>query len=470
MATEKSDAIVVFGATGDLAHKKIFPALHALVRRGDLKEPIIGVAKTERTPEQIRAKVRESLENHGGVDLQALTSLLGLLRYVSGDYRDPATFEGLRKALGSAARPLYYLAIPPSLFTTVIEGLAKSGCVNGARMVIEKPFGQNLASAQVLNRTLHTYFPDEAIFRIDHYLGKEPVQNLIYFRFANPFFEAGWNRHSIERVQITMAEQFGVAGRGQFYDEVGAIRDVVQNHLLMVIACLAMEQPSGSDHQSIREERAKVLKTIRPLVPSDVVRGQFLGYRREGGVAPDSQVETFAALRFYIDSERWAGVPFYVRTGKCLPVTATEVLVEFKRPCCPVLDEGEPPLPNYFRFRLSPDVMIALGTKTKVPGEAMVGKRIELIARHSSGDEMEPYERLLGDAMKGDATLFARGDGVEAAWRVVQPILETPTLLHEYEPCTWGPREADRLIEGGWHALLFRNPGATEEDPSTGGI
>jgi glucose-6-phosphate 1-dehydrogenase len=451
MATEKSDAVVVFGLTGDLGHKKIIPALHALVRRGHLKEPVIGVARTERTPEQIRAKVRESLENHGGVDPKALAGLLGLLRFVSGDYRDPATFERLRKALGSAARPVHYLAIPPSLFTTVIEGLAKSGCVNGARVVVEKPFGQNLASAQALNRTLHTFFPERAIFRIDHYLGKEPVQNLIYFRFANPLFEAGWNRHSIQRVQITMAEEFGVAGRGRFYEEVGAIRDVVQNHLLMVIACLAMEEPSGMDRESIREERAKVLKMIRPLISSDVVRGQFYGYRCERGVAHDSQVETFAALRFYIDSERWAGVPFYVRTGKCLPVTITEVLIEFKRSCCPVLDEGEPPLPNYFRFRLSPDVMIALGTKTKIPGEAMVGERIELVARHSSGDEMDPYERLLGDAMKGDATLFAREDGVEAAWRVVQPIIETPTSLHEYEPGTWGPREADRLIEGSWH-------------------
>jgi glucose-6-phosphate 1-dehydrogenase len=273
----------------------------------------------------------------------------------------------------------------------------------------------------------------------------------MYFRFANPFFETGWNRHSIQRVEITMAERFGVAGRGRFYEEVGAIRDVVQSHLLMVIACLLMEQPSSRDYESIREERVKVLKMIRPLVPSDVVRGQFRGYRRESGVAPESQVETFAALRLYIDSERWAGVPFYVRTGKCLPVTATEVLVEFKRPCCPLLDEIEPPLPNYFRFRLSPDMMIAVGAQIKAPGEMMRGKRIELAAQQSSGDQMDPYERLLGDGMKGDATLFARGDGVEAAWRVVQPILDTPMLLYEYEPNTWGPREADWLIEGGWH-------------------
>jgi len=445
MASEKSDALGVFGATGDLAFKKIFPALQALVRRGHLKGPVIGVSKTERTPAQIRATVRESLAHHGDVDPQALATLLESLRYVSGDYRDPATFDRLRMALGSATRPLYYLAIPPSLFTTVIEGLATSGNVDRARVVVEKPFGRNLPPHR--NSTAGS----TAISRINHYLGKEPVQNLIHFRFANPFFEAGWNRHSIKRVQITMAEQFGVAGRGRFYEEVGAIRDVVQNHLLMVIACLTMEEPSGMDHESIRDERAKVLKMIRPLLPSDVVRGQFHGYRLESGVAPDSQVETFAALRLYIDSERWAGVPFYVRTGKCLPVTATEVLVEFKRPCWPVLDEIVPPFPNYARFRLSPNMMIALGTNSKVPGEAMVGERRELVTRHGSGDETDPYARLLGDAMKGDASLFARADGVEAAWRVVQPILEIPMPLHEYEPHTWGPGEADRFIEGGWH-------------------
>ena len=411
MVTETSDALVVFGLMGDLGAKKIFPALQALVRHGHLKGPVIGVAKTERTSEQIRDKVHESLEHHGGIDRQAFISLLESLRYVSGDYRDPATFARLRTALGSAARPLYYLAIPPSMFTTVIEGLAASGCINEARVVVEKPFGQNLASAQALNHTLHHYFPDHAIFRIDHYLGKEPVQNLIYFRFANPFVEAGWNRHSIKRVQITMAERFGVAGRGRFYEEVGALRDVVQNHLLMVLACLTMEQPFGTDHESIREERVNVLKKIRPLLPSDVVRGQFRGYRRESGVAPESQVETFVAMRCYIDSERWAGVPFYVRTGKCLPVTATEVLVEFKRPCWPVLDEIEPPCPNYVRFRLSPDTTIALGANSKVPGEAMVGERIELVARHGFSDAMDPYTRLLGDAMKGDARLFAGGTG-----------------------------------------------------------
>ena len=451
MGTSQSDALVFFGATGDLAFKKIFPALQAMVKRGHLDVPVIGIGRSAWTVDQLRARARESLEQHGGADPIACETLCRLLHYVRVDYADSSTFQALRKELGGVEQPLYYLAIPPSLFTTVIEGLAKSGCVDGARVILEKPFGRNLVSAQELNRTLLSYFTEQAIFRIDHYLGKESVQNLMYFRFANPFFETGWNRHSIQRVQITMAEQFGVAGRGRFYEEVGAIRDVVQSHLLMVIACLLMEQPSSRDYESIREERVKVLKLIRPLVPSDVVRGQFRGYRRESGVAPESQVETFAALRLYIDSERWAGVPFYVRTGKCLLVTMTEVLVEFKRSGCPVLDEIEPPLPNYFRFRLSPDVTIALGTTTKVPGQSMVGKRIELVAQQCSGDEMDPYERLLGDAMKGDATLFARGDGVEAAWRVVQPTLDTPMSLYEYEANTWGPREADRLIEGGWH-------------------
>ena len=451
MGTSQSDALVFFGATGDLVFKKIFPALQAMVRRAHLDVPVIGVGRSAWTVDQLRARARESLEQHGGVDPIACEKLCRLLRYVRVDYADSSTFQALRKELGGAEQPLYYLAIPPSLFTTVIEGLAKSGCVDGARVILEKPFGRNLVSAQELNRTLHSYFTEQAIFRIDHYLGKESVQNLMYFRFANPFFETGWNRHSIQRVQITMAEEFGVAGRGRFYEEVGAIRDVVQNHLLMVIACLAMEQPSGRDHESIREERVNLLKMIRPLLPSEVVRGQFRGYHRESGVAPDSQVETFAAARLYLDSERWAGVPFSVRTGKCLPVTATEILVEFKQPGCLVLDESAPLFPNSVRFRLSPDVMIALGTKTKVPGEAMVGERIELVARHGSGDEMGPYERLLGDAIKGDTTLFVRGDGVEAAWRIVEPVLQHGEPLYTYEPGSWGPKEADRLIEGGWH-------------------
>ena len=452
MAVEKSDAMVLFGVAGDLAHKKIFPALQAMVRRGQLDVPVIGVARREWSLEQWTAQVRDSLEKQAGVDVQAFAKLSRLLRYVRGDYRDAATFERLRKDLGTAARPLYYLATPPNMFTTVVEGLVKSGCMKGARMIVEKPFGRDLASAQALNRALRAYLPEHALFRIDHYLGKEAVQNLIYFRFANPLFEAAWNSGHIERVQITMAESFGVVGRGRFYDEVGAIRDVVQNHMLMVMACLAMAGPTGNDHEAIREARANVLKTIRPLKPSDVVRGQFRGYRQEDGVAPHSQTETFAALRFHLESDRWAGVPFYVRVGKCLPVTATEMLIELKRPCCPVLHEIEPPPANYVRFRLSPEVVIALGTNAKTPGEALVGEQIELVARHCSGDEMDPYERLLGDAMRGDAILFAREDGVEAAWHALEPILSTATPLYEYEQNTWGPPEAAQLIGNeGWH-------------------
>ncbi len=452
MPVEQSDAIVFFGASGDLAYKKIFPALQAMVRRGRLDRPVIGIARRDWNLEQFRARVRDGLAHQVGFDAQAFAKFSRLLRYVCGDYREAATFERLRKELGAAASPLYYLAVPPSMFATVVEGLTKAGCVKDARVVIEKPFGRDLSSAQALNRTLHASFPEHAIFRIDHYLGKEPVQNLLYFRFANPLFEGVWNSRHIERVQITMAERFGVAGRGRFYEEAGAIRDVVQNHMLMMIACLTMSEPTVNDREAIREARASALKTIRPLKPSDVVRGQFRGYRQEHGVALDSQVETFAALRVYLDSDRWTDVPFHVRVGKCLPVTATEVLIEFKRPSCPILDEHEPPLADYIRFRLGPEVVIALGAKFKRPGEAMVGERTELVARHGSGDDMDPYERLLGDAMRGDAMLFAREDAVEAAWRALDPILRTATPLYEYEPNTWGPREADGLIgSDGWH-------------------
>jgi glucose-6-phosphate 1-dehydrogenase len=453
MTVPRSDAIVFFGATGDLAYKKLFPALQALIRRGHLDMPVVGVARSRWTLDQFKARAKDSLEKHGGLDPAAYGKLCSLLQYVEGEYGHRTTCERLRQVLGCAKRPLFYLAIPPSLFATVVEGLARSGCVKGARVVVEKPFGRDLASARELNRTLHAHFPEQAIFRIDHYLGKEPVQNLIYFRFANPLIEAGWNSQHIESVQITMAESFGVAGRGKFYEEAGAIRDVVQNHMLQVIACLAEECPAGKDHEARRDERGRLLKAVRTLEPSDVVRGQFRGYRREPGVAPDSQVETFAAIRFLLDNERWKGVPFYVRVGKCLPVTATEVLVRFKRPPRPVLDELDPALANYYRFRLSPEISIALGTKAKKPGELMVGERIELVAYHKLPDEMGPYERLLRDAAEGDATLFAREDAVEAAWRVVDPVLGNATPVHEYEPGTWGPPAVDRLLapESGWH-------------------
>jgi len=453
MTCQHSDAIVFFGATGDLAYKMIFPALQAMIKRGHLDVPIIGIAFSHWDLARLVERARASLEQHGGLDTAAIEKLKSLLQYIDGDYRDQATFAKLRETLKQAERPLHYLAIPGSLFGVVAEGLANSGCARNARVVVEKPFGHDLTSAQQLNATLQKFFPEEAIFRIDHYLGKEPVQNLVYFRCANPLVEAGWSNRHVESVQITMAENFGVAGRGKFYDETGAIRDVVQNHMLQVIACLAMEIPTDNGHSALRDERGRLLQSVRTLDPQDVVRGQFRGYRNEDGVAPDSQVETFAALRLFIDNPRWEGVPFYVRAGKCLPVTATEILVQFKRAeNVPFHDPGTR-LANYFRFRLSPEVVIAQATKVKKPGEQMEGERIELVARHQSPDEMTPYERLLGDAACGDATLFAREDSVEAAWRIVDPALGQGSPLYPYDPGTWGPPEVNRSVipVGGWH-------------------
>ncbi len=455
MDAERSDALVVFGATGDLAFKQIFPALQAMIRRGHLAVPVIGVARQAMSLDQFTARARDSLEQHGGVDSGAFARLSSLLRYVSGDYNDAATFVRLKQALGKAERPLHYLAIPPSLFPTVVESLSLSGAAQGARVVVEKPFGRDLASARALNQILRRVFPDDAIFRIDHYLGKEPIQNLIYFRFANTFFEPIWNRNHIDSVQITMAEDFGVAGRGQFYEETGAIRDVVQNHMLQVAALLALEPPAEMSADALRDCKETTLRSMRSLEPSAAVRGQYRGYRQEAGVASDSQVETFAAIRLGIDTWRWAGVPFYIRAGKRLPVTSTEVVVTLKRPPTDIFREGVSGSRDYVRFRLSPEVVIALGLRAKVPGEAMVGEPIEVRACHQHGDEMRPYERLLVDAMRGDATLFVRQGGVEAAWRVVEPILGNATPLREYEPGTWGPHDADRLLRNGaqWRTL-----------------
>jgi glucose-6-phosphate 1-dehydrogenase len=451
--TTESDAFVFFGATGDLAYKKIFPALYAMVRKGNLYIPIIGMARAGWTLDKLRERARDSVQHNGDFDEASFAKLAALLRYVDGDYADPETYTKLKTALGLAKRTIFYLAIPPSMFASVVHGLQKCACTENARVIVEKPFGRDLASAQALDCTLHEVFDEPAIFRIDHYLGKEAVQNILYFRFANTFLEPIWNREYIRDIQITMAENFGVQGRGAFYEEVGAIRDVVQNHLLQVVTLLAMDAPAGHDAKTLQAEKLRIFRAMRPLDPKEVVRGQFRGYRDENGVAKDSQVETFAALRLHIDTWRWADVPFYIRAGKNLPITATEVRVTLKRPPLAIFDPSDAMPSNYFRLRLSPEVVIAEGALVKLLGEDMRGEPVELIARHNSPSEKPPYERLLGDAIRGDASLFTQDEAVEAAWRVVDPVLKGGLPVIEYGPGTWGPAEAAKLVDGGetWH-------------------
>ena len=452
MSKSQSDALVFFGATGDLAYKKIFPSLQAMVKRGHLDVPVIGVGRSDWTADQLRARARDSIEKYGAVDPIACEKLCSLLRYVSVEYSDPAAFQALRKELGRAERPAHYLAIPPQMFEVVVKQLEKSGCAKDARVLVEKPFGRDLASAQELNRILLKTFDESAIFRIDHYLGKRSVNNLHFFRFTNTFLEPIWNHNYIESVQITLAEDFGVQGRGGFYEETGAIRDVIQNHLFQVLTNLAMEPTVSTDSESIRDEKVAVLKAIPPLVAKDLLRGQFIGYRNEKDVSPHSKIETYAAMRLEIDSERWQGVPFYLRAGKCLPITCTEIVVRLRRPA--TLYQVLHLKPNALRLRISPEILFALGMNVLGPDEQNPGQSVEMVAcRHQNVDEPSAYERVLGDAMKGDATLFARQDYAEEAWRIVDPVLKEDTPVHEYEPKTWGPIEVDKNVSpaGGWH-------------------
>ena len=469
MAAELADAFVFYGASGDLAFKQIFPSLQDLVAAGELDIPIIGVASSDWSVDDLRARARESIEEHGTLDEDAFSRLAGLLRYVAGDYEDPKTYEALRDQLEGCVRPVHYLAIPPSLFSVVVNGLAAVGCNENARIVVEKPFGRDAKSSEELNELLHRHFSEERIYRIDHYLGKDPVQNIVYTRFANPIFEPVWKRSYVRAIQITMAESFGVEDRGSFYDQVGTIRDVLQNHLLAVVANLCMEPPSSGSSDAVRDARALLLKAVRPLTPADVVRGQYAGYRGERGVRPQSTTETFVAVRLWIDTWRWAGVPIYIRSGKHLPITTTEISVQFHRPPHDIFGEVVPRSSSHLRFRISPDISIAMGMRVKQPGDRMIGDDVELMLAEQPAVMVPPYVRLLGDAIKGSTELFTREDLVAAQWAVVEPILGDVTPVYPYEQGEWGPDEAIGIIglDGPWvDPRKERAPGSTIIPPA----
>jgi glucose-6-phosphate 1-dehydrogenase len=470
MPAVHSDALVLFGITGDLSHKMTIPSLYSMVKHGDLNVPLVGVAFPKWTNEDLRNNVHDSLTTNGGIDDQAaFEKLLANFQYVSGDYKDPAVYEGIKTALGGAKHPAFYLAIPPSLFATVIEGLGRSGLSEGARVIVEKPFGRDLKSAQELNRVALSVFSEDSIFRIDHFMGKEAIMNILYFRFANSFLEPVWNRNYVSSVQITMGEKFGVKGRGAFYETAGCLRDVVENHLFQIVALLSMDPPAFSGFGGVHIEKAKVFQSMRPLKPEDLVRGQYIGYLDEADVPKDSDVETFCALKVHIDSWRWEGVPFYLRAGKCLAETAVEVIVEFRRPPQALFEDAvsNSGRPNYVRFQLSPSPAVAIAARVKHPGKKFVGDQLELILNEEQTGAEPPYARLLGAAMVGEGSLFTREDSVEAAWAVVDPVLDSHSKAIPYAPGTWGPAESDQLIapDGSWYNPVINQVVVGESGP-----